>query len=766
MSLRPHLTRLVTIYLIALGVLSLGAVIGAVTTRQWLQAVTTRTSPLQLTTSMLRSEIAELTRGLADLDSSGSADDVAAAGARIDSLLQQHTASLGRLLDLGGDRLDSVSAISTAYRELKENASATIASAEALAVQRRQVLAALSRLSAAIGVGGLRDAVERAQKTADGTLLTATAASEAHNDRIKRLLRLQEQISTMGGFPDQIRLVENRFKLNGFRDKIAALAQPMRDCLTGMDAFAARLTPLIDRLADGIGGEAGLLATRARVLADAADPALRAAQNEQTKSLGALVGELRGAIAEEVDGAELAVAQAGSEMLRAKQALRTANRAMEAAVRAAVTLDLLTAVTQGLDENLAADQVPARKDTVGRCLATLSDDLAALGGDAGPLRKDLGILGPAILGADGMVQRIGSLIDGRARRRAIQETTEQRLAGVRDAIAATASSAATLQEATLTSVSRTAGWAVVGILAVAAGAIAVAVISARRIGRSIIAAEESQRAQAQRLQELLDRIRSGIAALGAAAEELTGSSRGLGARSGETEERAGAVASASTHIADEVAQVRRSAEEANRRLVEVSSGATDAAATASEAVAQAEATRALMERLQTSTARITDTIAGITQIAQTTNLLSLNASIEAASAGEAGRGFAVVAAEVKGLSLKTTQASADIARLAGEISAEVGGAAEAIARIAGVIGRIQQNQAGIAGAVQTQEAQLGEMLARLSGAAHGCQEIAASVTQVSAASTITSREATGLDLLARRLATLAGELDTLCHQQH
>ena len=63
--------------------------------------------------------------------------------------------------------------------------------------------------------------------------------------------------------------------------------------------------------------------------------------------------------------------------------------------------------------------------------------------------------------------------------------------------------------------------------------------------------------------------------------------------------------------------------------------------------------------------------------------------------------------------------------------------------------------------MQCQKAELGSMLTRLSQAAHGCQDIAASVTRVSADSSTTSQEAAGLD----RLATLSSELDTLCNQQ-
>jgi len=163
-------------------------------------------------------------------------------------------------------------------------------------------------------------------------------------------------------------------------------------------------------------------------------------------------------------------------------------------------------------------------------------------------------------------------------------------------------------------------------------------------------------------------------------------------------------------------------------------------------------------QLATGANRIGDVVKLIRAIAEQTNLLALNATIEAARAGEAGRGFAVVASEVKTLASQTAKATEDIGTQIAAIQTSTEEAVGAIRQISAVMGDISGFTTTIAAAVEEQSASTNEIARNIQGAASGAKELASSMGVVSEAIRETNQSAAAVLDVSGALADQAGTL--------
>jgi methyl-accepting chemotaxis protein len=189
--------------------------------------------------------------------------------------------------------------------------------------------------------------------------------------------------------------------------------------------------------------------------------------------------------------------------------------------------------------------------------------------------------------------------------------------------------------------------------------------------RAGIETERKRRAKSERL---VAGIRETVSALSSAASEILAST---------TEQAAGAQeqAAAVSQIVTTVDQVKQTTTQAAQRAKGVGeavqrtqetgrSGRTaldDSLVAMDQLKSQVESTAAKIVSLAEQAQAIGDIITTVTDIAEQTNILALNASIEASRAGEQGRGFAVVAGEVKSLAEQSKRSTVRVRQILGEI---------------------------------------------------------------------------------------------------
>ncbi|HUO75254.1 MAG TPA: methyl-accepting chemotaxis protein [Solirubrobacteraceae bacterium] len=310
------------------------------------------------------------------------------------------------------------------------------------------------------------------------------------------------------------------------------------------------------------------------------------------------------------------------------------------------------------------------------------------------------------------------------------------------------------------------------------------------------------------LNSLIGEVSSTAGSVGAASKQMSSTSEEAGRATGEIAQAISEVAEgaerqvqlleAAKQAADEVsAAVQQTAQQA-QQTAEV---ATQAREAAKHGVSAAEQADGAMRSVSESTDEVTEAIrelagkseqigaivATITGIAEQTNLLALNAAIEAARAGEQGRGFAVVADEVRKLAEESQQAAHEISQLIDAIQAETGkvvtvvedgarrtkdGASvvqqtrEAFLTIGHAVDDITERIEQIAAAAQQVTATAATMQQSMGEVAAVAEGSSASTEQVSASTQETSASSQEIAASAHELASNAEQLNQLVGRFH
>jgi methyl-accepting chemotaxis protein len=186
--------------------------------------------------------------------------------------------------------------------------------------------------------------------------------------------------------------------------------------------------------------------------------------------------------------------------------------------------------------------------------------------------------------------------------------------------------------------------------------------------------QNSFSSMSESLRKMLDNMGSSVNELSTSAAQISATARQSAATAAE---QASTAAEVSTSV-EEIRQTSKAATETAREVVRVAEEATEKGQRGQDAIVEAVSVMQLIgERvggvagrileLNEKNAQIGEIVDTVNDLAEQSNLLAVNASIEAAKAGEQGRGFAVVASEVRNLAGQSKRATKQIAALLDEI---------------------------------------------------------------------------------------------------
>ncbi len=252
-------------------------------------------------------------------------------------------------------------------------------------------------------------------------------------------------------------------------------------------------------------------------------------------------------------------------------------------------------------------------------------------------------------------------------------------------------------------------------------------------------------------------VASGATELSASADQMSSATQQI-ARSSETlnqvmEQVAAAMLELAASVQEVAGNVRLSQEESRQAVLAAEAGRRDGE----------QATRR-MEKILATTGNIAQAVRVIQDIARQTNLLSLNAAIEAAKAGAQGKGFSVVAEEVRKLAERSRQAAMEIEGLILESREAVEDGTQAVRAAIGFLGSIHQAIDGVAARVQEigaateeQTRTADEVSRRVDEASREVGQNAAATHQLSATVVEIARTSSDLARVSEGLAEAMGQ---------
>ncbi|MBO6543449.1 MAG: methyl-accepting chemotaxis protein [Alphaproteobacteria bacterium] len=264
------------------------------------------------------------------------------------------------------------------------------------------------------------------------------------------------------------------------------------------------------------------------------------------------------------------------------------------------------------------------------------------------------------------------------------------------------------------------------------------------ISQIAVNVETSTQQLMEEMTDAMARVKNSSGEMHNSAHKVMGDTQKVAAAAEESQASLSTVSSAAEELAVSIKSI---SEEMNRSL----SATSDAVNAGSDAQHK-------IDSLSTAVERIGEVAAVISDIAEQTNLLALNATIEAARAGEAGKGFAVVASEVKSLANQTAKSTEEISTQISEIQSSTHAAVSSFVNISNALKRVQETAETIASAIDSQSLATQEIAHNTDETKTAGEEVSRSVVSVSEEATRTSDLTSDMNEIVSNVSKMVEEL--------